>query len=141
MTNHFPGSILKLIIVFREVFIMYIASKERYTTMEYNRCGDSGLMLPKVSLGLWHNFGDTANFENIRQLCYKVCSLLFWRYVLQHCHFYRSFLPTESKGHTGRICPSLLPQQRGNPRHCYHPEPLWRCRYGTSYDHSKRSSL
>lgn len=34
---------------------MYIASKERYTIMEYNRCGDSGLMLPKVSLGLWHN--------------------------------------------------------------------------------------
>lgn len=49
---------------------MYIASKERYTTMEYNRCGDSGLMLPKVSLGLWHNFGDTSNFENMRQLCF-----------------------------------------------------------------------
>ena len=49
---------------------MYIASKERYTIMEYNRCGDSGLMLPKVSLGLWHNFGDTANFENMRQLCF-----------------------------------------------------------------------
>ena len=49
---------------------MYIASKERYTTMEYNRCGDSGLMLPKVSLGLWHNFGDTSKFENMRQLCF-----------------------------------------------------------------------
>ena len=49
---------------------MYTASKERYTTMEYNRCGDSGLMLPKVSLGLWHNFGDTANYENMRQLCF-----------------------------------------------------------------------
>ena len=47
---------------------MYIASKERYTAMEYNRCGNSGLMLPKVSLGLWHNFGDTANFENMRKL-------------------------------------------------------------------------
>ena len=70
MTNHFPGSILKLIIVFREVFIMYIASKERYTTMEYNRCGDSGLMLPKVSLGLWHNFGDTSKLDNMRQLCF-----------------------------------------------------------------------
>ena len=70
MTNHFPGSILKLMIVFREVFIMYIASKERYTTMEYNRCDDSGLMLPKVSLGLWHNFGDTSKFENMRQLCF-----------------------------------------------------------------------
>ena len=47
---------------------MYTASKERYTTMEYAHCGNSGLMLPKVSLGLWHNFGDTANFENMRKL-------------------------------------------------------------------------
>ena len=49
---------------------MYTASKERYTQMEYKRCGDSGLMLPKVSLGLWHNFGDTANFENMKKLCF-----------------------------------------------------------------------
>lgn len=49
---------------------MYTASKDRYTAMEYNRCGNSGLMLPKVSLGLWHNFGDTANFENMKQLCF-----------------------------------------------------------------------
>ena len=49
---------------------MYTAAKERYTQMEYKRCGDSGLMLPKVSLGLWHNFGDTANFENMKKLCF-----------------------------------------------------------------------
>ena len=49
---------------------MYTPSKDRYTAMEYNRCGNSGLMLPKVSLGLWHNFGDTANFENMKQLCF-----------------------------------------------------------------------
>ena len=49
---------------------MYIASKDRYSAMEYNRCGRSGLMLPKVSLGLWHNFGDTANFENMKSLCF-----------------------------------------------------------------------
>lgn len=49
---------------------MYIASNERYSAMEYNRCGRSGLMLPKVSLGLWHNFGDTANFENMKSLCF-----------------------------------------------------------------------
>ena len=42
---------------------MYIASKERYTAMEYNRCGNSGLMLPKVSLGLWHNFGEYCKFR------------------------------------------------------------------------------
>ncbi len=37
---------------------------------EYNRCGESGLMLPKVSLGLWHNFGDTSDYENMKQLCF-----------------------------------------------------------------------
>ena len=49
---------------------MYIASSSRYDSMTYNRCGNSGLLLPGVSLGLWHNFGDTANFENMKQLCF-----------------------------------------------------------------------
>ena len=49
---------------------MYTASKDRYTAMDYNRCGKSGLLLPKLSLGLWHNFGDTAVFENMKQLCF-----------------------------------------------------------------------
>ena len=49
---------------------MYTPAKERYETMEYNRCGESGLMLPKVSLGLWHNFGDASDYENMRQLCF-----------------------------------------------------------------------
>ena len=49
---------------------MYTASKERYTTMEYEHCGNSGLMLPMVTLGLWHKFGDPAIFENMRKLCF-----------------------------------------------------------------------
>ena len=49
---------------------MYTPAKERYETMEYNCCGESGLMLPKVSLGLWHNFGDTSDYENMKQLCF-----------------------------------------------------------------------
>ena len=49
---------------------MYTPAKERYETMEYNRRGESGLMLPKVSLGLWHNFGDTSDYENMKQLCF-----------------------------------------------------------------------
>lgn len=49
---------------------MYIASDRRYETMQYNRCGASGLKLPAVSLGLWHNFGDTSSFENMRQICF-----------------------------------------------------------------------
>ena len=41
----------------------YIASDKRYDTMPYRRCGQSGLKLPAVSLGLWHNFGhDTPHF-------------------------------------------------------------------------------
>lgn len=47
---------------------MYIADKKRYDTMVYNRCGKSGLKLPVVSLGLWHNFGDTSIYENMKQI-------------------------------------------------------------------------
>ncbi len=49
---------------------MYTPAKERYNIMEYNRCGRSGLLLPKISLGLWHNFGDASDHENMRQLCF-----------------------------------------------------------------------
>lgn len=49
---------------------MYQASKERYHTMKYHRCGKSGLKLPAVSLGLWHNFGDTASYENMKQILF-----------------------------------------------------------------------
>ncbi len=48
----------------------YIANENRYSAMEYNRCGDSGLKLPAVSLGLWHNFGDNADSFNMRKMCY-----------------------------------------------------------------------
>jgi L-glyceraldehyde 3-phosphate reductase len=44
------------------------AASDRYTKLEYNRCGRSGLKLPPVSLGLWHNFGDVDNLENSREL-------------------------------------------------------------------------
>lgn len=49
---------------------MYAADKKRYDTMQYNRCGKSGLKLPLVSLGLWHNFGDTGVYENMKQMCF-----------------------------------------------------------------------
>lgn len=49
---------------------MYHASKQRYEQMKYNRCGKSGLMLPEVSLGLWHNFGDYNDFDNMRAMCF-----------------------------------------------------------------------
>jgi len=48
--------------------MVYQANENRYHTMEYRRCGQSGLKLPIVSLGLWHNFGDTTQVENSRTL-------------------------------------------------------------------------
>ena len=49
---------------------MYIADKNRYGSMKYNRCGKSGLLLPAVSLGLWHNFGDTGVYANMEKLLF-----------------------------------------------------------------------
>ena len=48
---------------------MFIAKETRYDRMKYNRCGVSGLKLPAVSLGLWHNFGSNGNFDNMLELC------------------------------------------------------------------------
>lgn len=48
----------------------YKANSGRYSEMKYNQSGESGLKLPAVSLGMWHNFGDTGNFENMRQMCF-----------------------------------------------------------------------
>ena len=49
---------------------MYTANNSRYSEMKYDRCGNSGLKLPRISLGLWHNFGDTADYENMKKLCF-----------------------------------------------------------------------
>lgn len=49
---------------------MHTADEKRYEKMNYRRCGNSGLLLPEVSLGLWHNFGTTGDFENMRQICF-----------------------------------------------------------------------
>jgi len=49
---------------------MYTAKEKRYDKNIYNRCGASGIKLPKVSLGLWHNFGYTGNYENMKHMCF-----------------------------------------------------------------------
>lgn len=48
---------------------MYVANENRYGKMKFNRCGASGLKLPAVSLGLWHNFGSNANLDNMSAMC------------------------------------------------------------------------
>ncbi len=47
----------------------YVAKEERYDSMIYRRCGRSGLKLPVLSLGLWHNFGSTGVYDNMRAMC------------------------------------------------------------------------
>ena len=49
----------------------YQAAKDRYEKIPYNRCGKSGLLLPAVSLGLWHNFGGVDSYENGRDMALK----------------------------------------------------------------------
>lgn len=50
--------------------MQYTANNKRYDTMEYKKCGESGLKLPAVSLGLWHNFGDNADYDDMCKMCY-----------------------------------------------------------------------
>ena len=50
--------------------MVYTATKTRYDGMKYNKCGESGLKLPTVSLGLWHNFGANDDFENMKAMCF-----------------------------------------------------------------------
>ena len=54
---------------------MYIADERRYDSMQYRRCGRSGIQLPAVSLGLWHNFGGVDNYENARAMLRRAFDL------------------------------------------------------------------
>ena len=59
----------------------YTPDEGRYVNgMKYRRCGKSGIMLPEISLGFWHNFGDVDSFENARAMAH---------YAFDHgvCHF------------------------------------------------------
>ena len=49
----------------------YTAAETRYDTMQYHRTGKSGLLLPVLSLGFWHNFGTRDNYDNMKQMCFN----------------------------------------------------------------------
>ncbi|MBP1020031.1 L-glyceraldehyde 3-phosphate reductase [Serratia sp. JSRIV001] len=55
--------------------MVYQAESARYQNMEYRRCGRSGLQLPAVSLGMWHNFGDSTLYDNARNLVHRAFDL------------------------------------------------------------------
>ena len=48
----------------------YQPHAERYSRMQYRRCGESGVLLPAISLGLWHNFGHVDDFENCKRILF-----------------------------------------------------------------------
>jgi L-glyceraldehyde 3-phosphate reductase len=54
---------------------MYVADEKRYDSMQYRRSGRSGIQLPAISLGLWHNFGGVDNFENSRAMLRRAFDL------------------------------------------------------------------
>ena len=54
---------------------MYVADEKRYDSMQYRRCGRSGIQLPAISLGLWHNFGGDDNLENGRAMLRRAFDL------------------------------------------------------------------
>ena len=50
---------------------MHTASSSRYNSMQYNRCGNSGLLLPAISLGMWHNFGNVDDHDTMRKIIFR----------------------------------------------------------------------
>ena len=66
--EHQPGS-------FNRSIILYLANRQRYDAMQYRRCGKSGVLLPAISLGLWHNFGGVDPFENSRAMVRRAFDL------------------------------------------------------------------
>lgn len=64
---------------------MYQAANDRYEKMAYVRCGKSGLKLPAISLGLWHNFGDTGVYENMKEILFTALIMesytLIWQII------------------------------------------------------------
>lgn len=87
----------------------YKASDNRYETMKYNRCGKSGLLLPAVSLGLWHNFGTNDDFENMKQMCFTAFDA-----GITHFDLANNYGPVEGSAEEnfGKILKSELGQYR-----------------------------
>ncbi len=87
----------------------YQPSEQRYDTMHYKRCGKSGLLLPAISLGLWHNFGDMDNFENSRKLLFRAFDLGITHFDLANNY---GPPPGSAEGNFGKIFKSDLAAHR-----------------------------
>ena len=88
----------------------YIADENRYSgTMKYLRCGKSGLLLPRVSLGLWHNFGTHDSFENMKKMICKAFDLGITHFDLANNY---GPLPGSAEENFGRIINTELKSYR-----------------------------
>ncbi len=89
--------------------MMYCAKEERYGTMKYNRCGKSGVKLPAVSLGLWHNFGSINSYENAKQIIFRSFDL-----GITHFDLANNYGPVPGSAETtfGRILKEEMPNYR-----------------------------
>ena len=89
--------------------MQYTANTNRYESTQYNRCGDSGLKLPSVSLGLWHNFGASADYENMRRMC-----LTAFDNGITHFDLANNYGPPEGSAETnfGKILHGYLANHR-----------------------------
>jgi len=59
------------LVLYKGGIFMYQASEDRYNKMQYLRCGKSGILMPRVALGLWHNFGSVDPYENQKALIFR----------------------------------------------------------------------
>ena len=94
----------------QEISSMYTASKTRYDTMRYFRCGNSGLKLPGISLGFWHNFGDTGCFKTMEQICFTA-----FDHGITHFDLANNYGPEPGSAeiHLGRILKENFRPYRG----------------------------
>lgn len=90
----------------------YSANENRYANMIYKRCGKSGLKLPAMSLGLWHNFGETDNYDNAAAMVQKAFDLGITHFDLANNYgpppgsaeiMFRKMLSTFLKGHRDEL--------------------------------------
>jgi L-glyceraldehyde 3-phosphate reductase len=91
------------------ISLPYVADPTRYDSMEYRRCGRSGLLLPAISLGLWHNFGNDRGWETQRDICRRAFDL-----GVTHFDLANNYGPPygAAEANFGRILTSDLGQYR-----------------------------
>ncbi len=87
----------------------YNAHTLRYDTMQYRRCGKSGLVLPIISLGLWHNFGSNASMNTMKELCFSAFDLGITHFDLANNY---GPIPGSAENNFGKILTSDLKSYR-----------------------------